>query len=441
VSLRECHKLLALYLIECAAMTEQRREAVRSRALRRMVRHAYRRVPYYRRLFDEHGIDPRSIRGVADLACIPVTRKQDILTLPAENLVAEGVDPERLFQISTSGSTGQPLTIRRTWAEQKVTALRALYAHFREGLRPTDMRVAVSLSRRREGQRRSAPKRLLSPLGIGRGRHVDCALPREEIMRRLRRLRPDHLGGYAGVIADLAARSTPADREAIRPRMVAVNSELLTPGMRQTITDVFGVEPFDRYGCHELGLLAWECREAHGLHLGRFGTICEILSDGRPARAGETGRLIGTSLYCAAMPFIRYDTGDAVTFAGNRCRCGARVPALSHIDGRTIHFFPLPGGDRLHAYEIVKPLKASAPWMLQFQIVQEGPRAITVRLVPRPPGKGGDIESVRSDLQAAVGDRVLIQVCTVERIDPDPRTGKFPVFVPAAVPPTVPDSA
>ncbi len=41
--------------------------------LRRLVAHAYNRVPYYRRLFDCWGIKPEIVRTAADLSAIPVT--------------------------------------------------------------------------------------------------------------------------------------------------------------------------------------------------------------------------------------------------------------------------------------------------------------------------------------------------------------------------------
>jgi phenylacetate-CoA ligase len=416
-------------------LTEERREAVRARAVRRLVLHASARVPYYRRLFRRHGIDPRSIRGPADLARVPVTSKEDLLAVPPTDLVAQGVDPDRLFTITTSGSTGQPLTIRRTWAEQKVTVLRAFGSLYREGVRPRDVRVTVSMARHRRGGTRSALRRLFTAMGLGRRLHIDCCLPREEIIHRLRTVVPDHITGYSGALSDIAVGMTGADRAALNPRTIAGGSEVLTPGMRQAIRTAFGTDPFDRYGCHELGLMAWECPAAREMHICRWGGIYEVLSDGRRAEAGETGRMIGTSLYSFAMPFLRYDVGDVVTAGGEACRCGARIPVLARVDGRTIHYFPLPDGDRVHAYEMVRVLLASAPWMLQYQIVQDGPRTLVIRLVPRPDAGKPDCASVQAALQRAVGSRAVVRACLADEIKPDPRTGKFPVFVPVGASP------
>ncbi len=43
----------------------------RDRQLRRIVEHAYHNVPYYRALYDEHGVHPDSIRGAEDLPLYP----------------------------------------------------------------------------------------------------------------------------------------------------------------------------------------------------------------------------------------------------------------------------------------------------------------------------------------------------------------------------------
>jgi phenylacetate-CoA ligase len=88
--------------------------AYQSEHLRRLVSHAYRNVPYYRALFDRHGVAPHHVRTVADLALIPVTTKRDLQRAPAVEAVARGLDPDRLLVHTTSGSSGEPLSIRRT---------------------------------------------------------------------------------------------------------------------------------------------------------------------------------------------------------------------------------------------------------------------------------------------------------------------------------------
>lgn len=63
--------------------TRQQIQAAQGRQLRRFVNtHVYPFSPYYRRLFDQHDIDPRSIHTLEDLRRIPITSKVDLIETP-----------------------------------------------------------------------------------------------------------------------------------------------------------------------------------------------------------------------------------------------------------------------------------------------------------------------------------------------------------------------
>jgi phenylacetate-coenzyme A ligase PaaK-like adenylate-forming protein len=94
--------------------------------LQDLLRHAYDRVPYYRRRFDAAGVRPSDIRSVADLHLLPATSRDDMQFLPPHDICAEGVRINTLRSVTTSGSTGAPLTVWRTKAEEQLLlALRA----------------------------------------------------------------------------------------------------------------------------------------------------------------------------------------------------------------------------------------------------------------------------------------------------------------------------
>jgi phenylacetate-coenzyme A ligase PaaK-like adenylate-forming protein len=92
-------------------------DAFRDRRLRALVRHAATRVPYYRRRLEEAGIDPATFAGLAGLTRLPISRKSDLQHLLPSQICAADVDPGRLIRHETGGSTGQPLTVRRTFVE------------------------------------------------------------------------------------------------------------------------------------------------------------------------------------------------------------------------------------------------------------------------------------------------------------------------------------
>src|SRR5262245_7171810 len=80
--------------------------AFQSDRLRRIVRHAYDAVPYYRRRFDAHGVRVADLRLPSDMRALPITVKADLRACPDADLVARGTDPARLITHVTSGTSG-----------------------------------------------------------------------------------------------------------------------------------------------------------------------------------------------------------------------------------------------------------------------------------------------------------------------------------------------
>src|SRR3989304_6643316 len=299
--------------------------AFQNRQLRHLITHAYNNVPYYRRLFDQNGLKPGDIRNVADLSAIPITSKKDLQSLPAEEVVAQGVDPEHLISHRTSGSSGDPFTILHPWLEQQLFGLFRLRMMRDFGLRFTDRQVSIGLIRERHPFDNRLPLKILQALGLLRKVRINCLLPPEDIVRLLRDLHPDILTGFSGVLSQITHIIGDEDRLSIRPRFVVVGAEVLTPLMRRQITEAFSAPVFDCYASHEFNLIAWECKSTGEHHTCDDNLIVEVLNDDRPVAIGERGEVVGTDLHSFAMPFIRYRLGDIVTKGTQTCPWGQPV--------------------------------------------------------------------------------------------------------------------
>lgn len=398
--------------------------AFQGRALRRLLAHAYENVPYYRRLFDGAGLHPRDIRTVADLDRIPLTGKDDLRAVPVEDTVAGGLDVSRLQTIATSGATGQPFVILRTRIEQRVAVLFPLRALRHYGLRCGDRRAGIAAAD--PSHRPTLHWRTASALGVLRRLRLDLFEQEAALLAALRRFRPDVLGGPASALTRLADAATEEDRRAIRPRFMTSGSETLTAHMRERITTTFGAPVYEAYGCHELGQVAWECKETGGLHVCEEGVITEVTKDGRPALPGEQGELVGTNLYCYAMPFIRYRSGDAVTRGPDTCACGRACSTLSGVLGRMIDYFPLPDGRWLHPFQIGKIVMDMAKWARHYQLVQERVDRIVLRVVPFRRPAAGETRLFEQAVRERLGPRVEFEVAFVPEIAVGPG-GKFQV--------------
>jgi phenylacetate-CoA ligase len=398
------------------------------RRLRQLVSHAYERVPYYRRLFDSAGVHPRHIRGTADLERIPITRKSDIRTLPASDLVARGVDPDKLIAHSTGGSTGEPFTIRRSWIEERTLGLIRRRALQYYGADSRALVVVATFHHRPHRNENRAIELMLNALGEYRIRSVYCLEPPESLVRTLEELQPDVIGGYAGVLDRLAAFITASGTKLKPPICVLSGAEVLDPLVAERVSKAFGAPVYDTYGAHEFSRIAWQCRDTGEYHRADDSAITEIMSDGALAAPGEEGEIVGTALHSYAMPFIRYQLGDIVTAGTDTCPCGQPFSTLRRIRGRVVDFFTLPDGRSLHPYEIAAAFKSEAlRWVGQYQLVQETLNRIVFTVVPVFAPAPEAIASVKSAVQRVIGPDVTFDINLVDRLDLGPN-GKFRIY-------------
>lgn len=387
------------------ALADEALHRFQSRRLRALVQHAYARVPFYRRHYDRAGLTPGQVRGIDDLERIPPVTRADLQRCAPDEVVARGVDPAWLVEYRTSGSTGAPLTIRRTPFEDRLLQAHRLKRLLRLGLRLRDLRASIE-----DQPRQSRP--LHTRLGLLRYETVDCLLDRGAIAARVRALDPDVLRGYAGSLAWLA--DAPAEElRGIAPRFVTSDSEMLTDAMRTRIERAFGAPVVDFYDSHEFNLIAWQPPGRRDYEVSTRSVLVEVLREGAPVRAGEAGDLVGTALHSWAMPFIRYVQGDEVVLGRER-------RTLARIHGRVADRFVLPGGRTFHPFSLVDLLMEHAPWMLQYQVVQEPSGRVRVRLLARagerPPEAA--LGALRTDLRAAIGAACPLEVELVDRIAP-----------------------
>src|SRR5687767_11411115 len=210
------------YLVRMGRRGEQgATEDPRLDRLRRLVAHAYERVPFYRERFQLAGVRPEDIRAIDDIALLPITDKRDLVDRPAGEITASGLDPARLVATMTSGYSGEPFVIRRTRREQTRWARSWLPDLLASGLRTGD-RVASVFAIREE---RTDGVGLLEALGLVSETVIDCAEDPTEIVRQLAKARPDFLRGMAGVLEHLANDLSVAEPP-IRPRVVWVSGEV-----------------------------------------------------------------------------------------------------------------------------------------------------------------------------------------------------------------------
>jgi phenylacetate-CoA ligase len=399
-------------------------EAFQGERLRRLVDHAYARVPFYRDLFDRHGVHPRHVRDLRDLAKLPITSKTDLRVVPAASTTATSYDPDRLIAVTTSGSSGEPLEVRRTWLEQNLLHLFRLRAHRLLGRRLGDRRARIARQRATHRHDNKLVGTVLRRLGAEHRLILGVDEAPEVLQQQLRRFRPDIVGGFANALLRVGERVREVG-EAIRPRFVISSSEVLTPSMRARAHAAWEAPVLETYGSHEFNLIAWECPVGGGLHTCDDSLVVEVWRGDRPAEPGERGEVVITALHAYAVPFIRYRLGDVVTRAAASCACGQPFARIEAIQGRMLDYFRLPDGRWMHPYELITNLFSDATrWIARYQLVQEREDRIVLRLVPAPGVHDERIAEFERFAASVVGPGVEVRVQIVPEIKIGPG-GKF----------------
>ena len=388
----------------------------RDRRIRKLVRHAYRNVPYYRNLFDKYDVSVESIRGAADLARIPITSRSDIQNASIEDRLACGVDASRLIVRRTTGSSGQCLSLMRTWGEEQVLNLmrwRTLRAY---GLERKDIIAVPRVPIGKHPRDYQLPRRIADALGFYRKHLIDLSTI-DDAARILIENEPEVVMGWPTILADLAPRWNDLRRPKTRgPKFLISGGEVLSPHAKQRISEGFNAPVFDMMGAHEFSLLAWECPRTHEYHFSDETIFAEVTVNGRTAQPGEQGDLVVTGLHSFAMPFIRYNLGDLVVQGSKHCACGSPFSTMRSVQGRAGEYFNLPEGRRVHPQDIVRMSFIAASWIKNLQVVQLDEAQLELHVVPMRLPSPDEVERIRIAVAKVLWGVATLDVVIVPEI-------------------------
>jgi phenylacetate-CoA ligase len=403
-------------------------EAMRTGFLRRLVRHAHAHTEHYRTMFDRTGIDPESIRSVADVARLPVLTRADAQASVATRTAPW---PATAFSKTTSGSTGQPLEVRystesRVWRD--ATRWRGFgWGGYRVGDKAMHLWGVPAVPLPRLKQWKTDIDRLLR-----RDVYVNCMVRGADELRGfvevIRRERPKAILGYAQAIADLARFVNAEGLRDWDTIPVIYGAERLWPHDRDDLARAFGPAVFETYGCRELTLIGAECEYHDGLHESAENLIVEILTrdgDGnyQPAQPGEQGEVAVTDLHNLACPFIRYLVGDLATArAPSPCPCGRTLARFGPVDGRVTETMRDAAGNPVEGILFNILFLNLSQHARQFQVVQRVDRRVLLRVVPVTPGARALARDAETLIRDFVGKHLRGVPLDIELVDAIPLT-------------------
>ena len=309
-----------------------------------------------------------------DWSQIPIMTKRDLQS-PLEHRLSKEYNSKKVYINKTSGSSGDPFFFAKdkwchalTWA-QIMNRFSWYGIDFNTSKQARFYGIPLNfISHRKERLKDWFSNRYrFSVFDLS-----DKAL--EDCLKQFKSTPFDYINGYTSPIVQFAKF---LKRKAIllsdvcpTLKVCIVTSEMLFDQDRQLLEDYFGVSVVNEYGASELDLIAFENTKG-AWQLNSDTLFTEIVDDNdKVLPYGEEGRIVITSLFNKAHPFIRYDIGDVGVIDK---KSTVAEPLLKSLVGRTNDIIRLPSGKTaagLTFYYITKSVIEDSGNVKEFVIEQ-----------------------------------------------------------------------
>ncbi|MDR1965059.1 MAG: hypothetical protein LBQ50_14905 [Planctomycetaceae bacterium] len=405
---------------------DELRELVWQR-LRHILDTAYRRIPYYKSVFDRSGVVPGDIKTETDLLSVPILEKRDVQA-NLQTMIDPDWRKDRLIFDKTGGSTGTPVNyyynIERKWARQAAALRHDRWAGYDIG-----QRFAALWGAARDMPEPGLKQKIKSLL-FPKTLLLNSVNMTPELMlefnEKLKRYQPPVLLAYANALSLFASFLKQRGVSVYQPKGMITSAEVLRPEDRSLIEEVFGAPVFNRLGCREFSVIASECEQHCGMHIMAEGLYIELVRGSRHTEPGEPGEILVTDLLNEAMPMIRYRLGDTATWLSGTCSCGRSLPRIVNVSGRGTVVIGGMDGRFCSGVALATFIVSKRPSFCQIQIIQEERGRILYRVGcgHDKPLQQNDLDFLREQTELYLGKGIKIDYEYVDSI-PHEASGKY----------------
>jgi phenylacetate-CoA ligase len=353
-----------IYSREYETMHREDLEQLQIERLQATLNRVYRNVAFYKHAFDEHSIIPSEIGSMDDFRRLPFTTREDLRkSYPYDMFAVPLRDIVRIH--ATSGTTGKPIVVGYTRNDINIWAALVARVLTAAGITNQDfVQIAFnySLVTGGFGFHYGAEKIGASVIPSS----IEDIRKQIIIMRDYKTSALVSTPGYALHIASVF-EDTGIHPEELSLRTGIFGSEPWSENLRAQIEQGLHITAYDNYGSSEImgPGVSFECEERKGLHINEDHFIVEVIDTESmaPAKAGEDGELVLTTITKQGFPLIRYRTGDISHLITDACSCGRTTVRMSRVSGRTddmlivegVNFFPSQIEEALLQIEGIEP--------------------------------------------------------------------------------------
>ncbi|MEK7243431.1 MAG: phenylacetate--CoA ligase family protein, partial [Thermodesulfobacteriota bacterium] len=322
-------------------MPREKLRELQVKKFRRIFTWAYENSPFYRKLYQDAGMEPGDIKTYEDIKKVPRTDKgmlrdvQNRPPFPYGDMLAVPLRQVTEFR-QTSGTTGTPVYQADTWQDWEWWAECWAYILYAQGYRDTDRmfipfgyNIFVAFWACHYGAEKLGCE--VVPGGV---------LDTGARIMKMQELKCNSFGATPTYVLGMAdtARKMGIDPRSIGIQRITCAGE---PGAsisttKKRIEDAWGAKVYDHIGATEIGAWSYSCTFQKGLHVNEAFFLVEIedIDTGEIIDTpGKNGKMVITALDRMAKPCIRFDSKDVIRWADYDCDCGR---TFRSIDGGVV---------------------------------------------------------------------------------------------------------
>lgn len=354
---------------------------------------------------------------------VPFLTKKDII----ENINELKSDIlQRNYKHTTSGSTGNPMSIEISGLAEVYRKAGVLRFHEWWGINPNDKSVLIWGVKKTKEEASSLFDYLKKALRNRYDINVFDLSPDSifKFYTEIEKIRPKFIRGYKSALLQFAELLDRANLKFtnFEFKVAIVTSEVLMEDERMYIESILGCRVANEYGSAEAGLFAYECPSG-SMH---------IFEEAVYINTNEQDEVFVTEYFNNNMPLIQYKNDDKVIISEKHCPCGRTSRVIESIEGRINDFILRADGGKISQYlfyYIVKELddKGFENSILKYKIIQKF-NVFLFYIVAGPNFDSKVEQYIRGRMINEIGAGIKITFIKVDKINRE-KSGKLRFFV------------
>ena len=359
--------------------------------------HARKNTAYY-----------KDIPENASLSDFPIVDKEDLRNNYEAHMVPDFANAKGSRKMSTSGSTGTPLTViqdrDKVLHDTADGIFLGVLGNYYIGQKMAFIRVWVD-----NVKKSRLTLFMQNYIMMDSSRLDDESI--YKMLEILKRTKTKCIVGYASALTEISRYIDKADYDLSKMSIESIIpiSEAMPMGVRENLKRQFKCPVQSWYSNEENGIMGIQGPNSEDYYINSACYFYEVLKfeNDEPAKDGEPGRIVITDLHNKAFPIIRYDNGDTAVARHVTDEKGRYKLFLTSIGGRRSDMIYDTKGKGLTPFIITNNLW-NVTGVRQYQFIQKGEKEYLLKL--NGDKAAMDISDITGRIKPYLGEDALINV-------------------------------